>query len=346
MSANTTGNNNHAFGQGALRANTTGGQNVAIGRLALAASNADSNTAVGHNALTSDTSGANNTAIGSSALAFNTTASNNTAVGYQAAYGNTTGLNTTIGSQALYSGSTASRNTVVGFQAGYSTTGSYNTFIGDGSGYSVTSGSKNTIIGNYSGNQGGLNITTASNYIVLSDGDGNPRAYCDNDYTTVINAPSGKTYSQFDWRIGNVAKASIWWNDSTTRLQTYTTVHGPYLTQGGTSWTNSSDERLKNITGEIQDGLNKVCSLRAAEYTWKSDETAKPQVGLIAQDVLAVLPQAVDVPIEGAVEKDGGEAMLGVNYDHVIPLLVAAIKELKADLDATKAELAALKGSQ
>ena len=35
---------------------------------------------------------------------------------------------------------------------------------------------------------------------------------------------------------------------------------------------------------------------------------------------------------------------LGVAYTDVIPLLVAAIKELKADLDATKAELAALKG--
>ena len=39
----------------------------------------------------------------------------------------------------------------------------------------MTTGAKNTIIGAYTGNQGGLDIRTASNYIVLSDGDGNPR---------------------------------------------------------------------------------------------------------------------------------------------------------------------------
>jgi hypothetical protein len=56
-------------------------------------------------------------------------------------------------------------------------TGSYNTAIGRNAGGSISSGAKNTIIGNYSGNQGGLDIRTASNYVVLSDGDGNPRAY-------------------------------------------------------------------------------------------------------------------------------------------------------------------------
>jgi hypothetical protein len=121
------------------------------------------------------------------------------------------------------------------------------------------------------------------------------------------------------------------------RLQTYTgTTNGPYVSQNGTSWTNSSDERLKNITGEIQNGLTKVCSLRAAEYTWKADTESKPQVGLIAQDVLAVLPEAVTVPEEGATEKDGSPAMMGVQYNEVIPLLVAAIKELKAEIDTLK----------
>jgi len=54
---------------------------------------------------------------------------------------------------------------------------SLNTAIGYGSGSAISSGTKNTIIGAYSGNQGSLDIRTASNYIVLSDGDGNPRAY-------------------------------------------------------------------------------------------------------------------------------------------------------------------------
>jgi hypothetical protein len=51
----------------------------------------------------------------------------------------------------------------------------------------MTTGSNNTILGAYSGNQGGLDIRTASNYIVLSDGDGNPRGYFDNSGTFYIN---------------------------------------------------------------------------------------------------------------------------------------------------------------
>ncbi len=41
----------------------------------------------------------------------------------------------------------------------------------------MTTGSKNTIIGRFYGNQHGLDIRTSDNYIVLSDGDGNPRFY-------------------------------------------------------------------------------------------------------------------------------------------------------------------------
>ena len=55
-----------------------------------------------------------------------------------------------------------------------------NTFVGASAGYNITTGAKNTILGRYDGNQGGLDIRTSSNYIVLSDGDGNPRMYYDN----------------------------------------------------------------------------------------------------------------------------------------------------------------------
>jgi hypothetical protein len=74
------------------------------------------------------------------------------------------------------------------------TTGVSNTFIGvsatvSASGALVTTGSKNTILGPYSGNQGSLDIRTSSNYIVLSDGDGNPRGIFDSSGSFLI----GKT---------------------------------------------------------------------------------------------------------------------------------------------------------
>ena len=175
--SNTSGFGNFAGGVSALYANTTGQSNVAIG-------NYDGTTSP---ALRFNTTGSYNIAIGTGALQANTTASSNIAVGYQAGNSNTTGAtNTFIGGSAGYT-STGGSNTFIGYTAGYLvTTGIGNTFIGGGlasaivgAGYRVTTGSKNTIIGNYDGNQGGLDIRTASNYIVLSDGDGNPRQIID-----------------------------------------------------------------------------------------------------------------------------------------------------------------------
>jgi hypothetical protein len=138
------------------------------------------NTFVGGSVATANTSGSYNVAMGNQALYSNTTASNNTAVGYQAGYTQTTGsgYNTHLGYQSGYLTSTGAFNTFVGQGAGYaSTTGTVNTFVGSAAGSQITTGAKNTILGGFSGNNGGLDIRTASNYIVLSDGDGNPRQY-------------------------------------------------------------------------------------------------------------------------------------------------------------------------
>jgi len=169
-------------GNATIDGTTTTIQGLTVGRGAGAVS---TNTAVGASALAANTTGASNTSVGTQALASNTTAPYNTAIGYQAGYTNTEAdRNTFLGGLAGYtfnsSGSTG--NTLVGFGAGYFlTTGTANTFVGAwnpsttlGAGQAITTGSKNTILGNFDGNSSGLDIRTASNYIVLSDGDGNP----------------------------------------------------------------------------------------------------------------------------------------------------------------------------
>ena len=121
---------------------------------------------------------ANNIAIGDDSLLANTTGSGNTAVGDSTLRANTIGIdNTADGRGALLTNISGSYNVASGALALALATGSYNTAIGRNAGGSISSGAKNTIIGNYSGNQGGLDIRTLSNYVVLSDGDGNPRAY-------------------------------------------------------------------------------------------------------------------------------------------------------------------------
>jgi len=106
-------------------------------------------------------------------------------------------------------------------------------------------------------------------------------------------------------------------------------AQGVYLANTtATSWTAWSDERLKDIIEPISNAVFKVGSLRAVIGKFKSDTTNTRKPFLIAQDVLAVLPEAVDV---------SNPKSFGVSYTEVIPLLVAAIKELTARVQTLEA---------
>jgi hypothetical protein len=103
---------------------------------------------------------------------------------------------------------------------------------------------------------------------------------------------------------------------------------GVYLNgTSAVSWTGISDERLKDIIEPISNAVSKVGSLRAVIGKFKADETNTRRSFLLAQDVQAVLPEAVDA---------SNPDRLGVAYTDVIPLLVAAIKELSAEVNALK----------
>ena len=110
---------------------------------------------------------------------------------------------------------------------------------------------------------------------------------------------------------------------------------GMYMVAAATAWTATSDERKKDIIEPIANGLDKVDSLRAVIGKFKTDATGVRRAFLIAQDVQAVLPEAVDA------ESDA-DGTLGLRYTDTIPLLVSAIKELKAIVEAQAARIAAL----
>ena len=92
----------------------------------------------------------------------------------------------------------------------------------------------------------------------------------------------------------------------------------------------SSDDRLKDKFGNIENAVDKVCSLNGFIYKWNEKaETVddSSQVGVSAQEVEKVLPQAV-------VEQENG--YMGVKYDKLVPLLIESIKELKAEIEELK----------
>jgi hypothetical protein len=88
-----------------------------------------------------------------------------------------------------------------------------------------------------------------------------------------------------------------------------------------------SDERLKENIEVITDALGKVCSIRGVTYN--RTDTGIRQVGVIAQEVQKVLPEAV-------LTADDEMGTLSVAYGNMVGLLVEAIKELKAEVDDLK----------
>jgi len=300
------------------------------------------NTAVGASALTTNSSGANNTAVGYQAGYSGVTAPRNTSIGYRAGYANTTGYNCFIGTTS-----------------GTASTGYGNTFVGsdyaNGCGALVTSGNNNTILGGYSGNQGGLDIRTASNYIVLSDGDGNPRMFYNSTYTTWYagNSTASSYWPQQTSVSGNNC-ASVNGNDGTlsatgnasflggwNRNNGAGDFHRFYLsgTQIGsisgsgstTTYSTSSDYRLKENITPMTGALAKVAQLKPVTYKWKSDNTDGQ--GFIAHELQKVVPDCV-TGTKDAVDKDGNPEHQGIDTSFLVATLTAAIQELKAEFDA------------
>ena len=105
-----------------------------------------------------------------------------------------------------------------------------------------------------------------------------------------------------------------------------------------------SDIRLKTKIGKIDNALEKLTSLEGFYYLPNDaainigiDEENTKRVGLSAQDVQKVLPEAVkDAPV--------GEGYLTVQYERLVPLLVEAIKELTDKVDSLENEIKQLKG--
>ena len=98
-----------------------------------------------------------------------------------------------------------------------------------------------------------------------------------------------------------------------------------------------SDDRLKTRLGNIENALDKICSLDGFYY--EPSETAqalgyevKREVGVSAQSMKKVLPEiVVPAPID--------EKYMTIQYDKALPLIVEAIKELRDELNSLKKEI-------
>jgi hypothetical protein len=93
-----------------------------------------------------------------------------------------------------------------------------------------------------------------------------------------------------------------------------------------TSYNTSSDYRLKQDFKNFN-GLNLISAINTYDYEWKLDKTRA--YGVMAHELQEVIPYAVYG------EKDG-EKMQAVDYSKIVPVLVKAIQELKAEIEELK----------
>ena len=354
---NTTGLGNAALARDSLVTNTTGSYNSAFGYQSLQANTTQSySTGIGWAAGFSNTTG-QITAVGAGALYYNTTGLYNTAVGYQAGYSNTTGAyQSFFGLGAGAANTTGAGNTFIGASAGASnTTGSRNTFVGGysigttASGLLMTTGSANTILGAFSGNQGGLDIRTASNYIVLSDGDGNPRQVIDSSGSVIIANAGSSATSNNSGIVNFAGGATNYSHISGTASGTlyigfnYNAGTIGSITQNGTTgvlYNLTSDYRLKNNPTALTGASEFIMALQPKTWDWW-DGSGKG-VGFIAHEFMEVAKYS------GNGTKDEVDAEGKPKYQSIQPSssevmanLVALVQELNAKITALETQLGA-----
>ena len=115
----------------------------------------------------------------------------------------------------------------------------------------------------------------------------------------------------------------------------------------------ASDKRLKHNIQPIENALSKVKSLTGMTYQWNEvgkqygwePDTEIREVGVFAQDVQVVLPEAVrPAPFDHELGKSkSGENFLTVKYEKMVPLLIEAIKEQQTQIESQKSEIDVLK---
>jgi hypothetical protein len=103
---------------------------------------------------------------------------------------------------------------------------------------------------------------------------------------------------------------------------------------GTGAYTTISDRALKENISEIPYGIDSVMSLNPVQYNMIGG--AENQLGFIAQEAKEVIPESVSEMVGG---------YLGMDKSSIIPVLVKAIQELKATVDAQAARIAALESA-
>jgi hypothetical protein len=241
--------------------------------------------------------GIGSTAVGRYALNVST-GQNNTGIGFQAGRLQTTGFgNTALGAYSMNDFVTGSANTALGYFAlRYATSSNNSTGVGSQALLNLLTGINNTALGQ----DAGRNITTGDNNVCIG-----------------FNAQATSATVSNEITLGNAV-------NSVLRCQV-------------TSITSLSDARDKKEIEELPVGLDFVKGLKPVKFLWNDrDEEGKHDIkdfGFIAQDLKKSQEDANLADTLKLVYEENPEK-LEASYGKLIPILVKAIQELTAKVEA------------
>ena len=176
------------------------------------------------------------------------------------------------------------------------------------------------------------------------------------DFRLYRSSGGWEVMTAWDWMTGNV---TIGQANPPPAYDTYKLyVNGTIANMNGE--VTGSDLRWKKNVETLDTALGKVMSLRGVRYDWRADEfptvnfRSGRQIGLVAQEVMAVLPELVSemaLPrqdtdpenINPVPEPVDETAYYGINYTQMIPILIEAMKEQQGLIDRQNAEIGDLK---
>lgn len=331
--SNRSSSGNTAIGENVLRANTTGCTNIGIGFWALYANiGGCDNVAIGCYSMGSNTYGCNNIALGCFSLPNNTIGNKNIAIGCNTLRANTSGCgNIAIGECAIRANTTNNNNVGIGGYALYNangisnvavgscslfhvTSGCYNVGVGQSVGNNMTTGCYNVFVGYYAG--GASSSITGSRNVKIGCGAG--CGDTNSDKLFIANCPT-TFLIKGDFAAGTICRAG-----------------------GGSSWDTFSDVRIKENIDTIPNAINTLSQLNPVLFDYTEDYTKERgwndikricNYGFIAQEFEQVFPKYVTI----GCEKIGNcviEDFRSINDGHLIPLLVKAIQEQQAQINA------------
>ena len=168
-------------------------------------------------------------------------------------------------------------------------------------------------------------FTNQTSFTVGSSGTGS--VYIGNTATSKFaRFHTNNTDTYYDMNCGNV----LWRQSSNTRFKFDMT--SAVLTCAGdiVAFGTPSDKRLKENIKPIESALEKAMKLQGVTFDWKksnSELNIKEDIGFIAQDIQKVVPELV---------RENENGMLSMRHQGIAPILLEAIKELKAEIEELK----------